>query len=69
MIFLPKIIFVISNSGLLKGCKSHPAATVPYKGPLPGCKCSGCQDAMGSEDDLSHYCDQYLEEPARYTVK
>lgn len=41
---------------------------VSYTGPIPGCKCSSCQESLGSDDDLSHYSDQLVDEPARYAV-
>ncbi|WAR22481.1 hypothetical protein MAR_016455 [Mya arenaria] len=43
--------------------------SVTYAGPLPHCRCSECQEALGSDDDLSHYSDIYFEEPYKYAVK
>ncbi|KAL4216867.1 hypothetical protein ACF0H5_023329 [Mactra antiquata] len=48
--------------------KRQAITSVSYVGPLPNCKCSTCQDALGSEDDLTHYSDVYNEEPQRYAV-
>ncbi|KAK3595389.1 hypothetical protein CHS0354_008819 [Potamilus streckersoni] len=43
-------------------------STVYLPSPLPHCKCTGCQEMLGSEDDLSHYSDNLLDEPHRYVV-
>ncbi|XP_045178318.2 uncharacterized protein LOC123538349 isoform X2 [Mercenaria mercenaria] len=48
--------------------KRQAITSVSYVGPIPNCKCSTCHDALGSEDDLSHYSDVYLDEPHRYAV-
>ena len=45
------------------------ATGVLYAGPIPGCKCSSCQEGLGSDDDLSHYSDHLMDEPPRYAVK
>lgn len=52
-----------------KPSTKRPAITsVSYVGPIPSCKCSTCQDALASEDDMSPYSDVYLDEPQRYAV-
>ncbi|XP_060557976.1 uncharacterized protein LOC132718302 [Ruditapes philippinarum] len=48
--------------------KRQAITSVSYVGTLPNCKCSTCIDALGSEDDLTHYSDVYLDEPHRYAV-
>ena len=45
------------------------ATPVSYAGPIPGCKCSSCQEGLGSDDDMSHYSDHLMEEEPRYAVK
>lgn len=54
---------------LKKPSEKHPSSTsVTYGGSIPLCKCSSCRDAFGSEDDLSHYSDSFLDEPQTYPV-
>ncbi|KAH3787471.1 hypothetical protein DPMN_165595 [Dreissena polymorpha] len=43
-------------------------AVGPGPGALPQCKCKGCQDALGSDEDLVLFSDLSVEESKRYPV-
>jgi hypothetical protein len=46
-----------------------PASSLRYTGPLQGCKCSACMEALGSEEDLLAYADGFNDEPEPFPIK
>jgi len=61
--------YYVSSLFKKPGGKRQTITTLTYAAPLQNCKCSGCLESLGSDDDISHYSDICLSEPYKFAVK